>query len=151
MWGSGAYQASNEARETQWADGLATIAQAPWGHGIGRAAEALGFTDLEGFLTIDSYYLSVALEVGIFGFIAYYGAFMLSIWAGVRISLEATKNEQTAWLVPTTLALINYVVIKSVLSQQENHPIAFALLGLAMALTQQAREKATDEPTLARP
>ena len=149
VWGSGAYQASNEARETQWADGLAIIAQRPWGHGIGRAAETLGYTDLEGFLTIDSYYLSVALEVGVLGFIAYYGAFMLSIWGGVRHSFEATKHEQTAWLVPTILALISYVVIKSVLSQQENHPIAFALLGLAMALTHQAKKAAANnsDPT----
>jgi hypothetical protein len=149
VWGSGAYQASNEARETQLADGLAIIAQSPWGHGIGRAAETLGYTDLEGFLTIDSYYLSVALEVGVIGFIAYYGAFVLSIWGGVRVSFEATKNEQTAWLVPTTLALINYVVIKSVLSQQENHPIAFALLGLAMALTHQAKKAASGAPNSA--
>lgn len=150
IWGSGAYQASNEARETQWADGLAIITQRPWGHGIGRAAETLGYTDLEGFLTIDSYYLSVALEVGVLGFIAYYGAFMLSIWRAVQVSFEATRDEQTSWLVPTTLALISYVVIKSVLSQQENHPIAFALLGLAMALTHLAKTAASDKPDLPR-
>lgn len=139
VWGSGAYQASNDARETQLADGLAIIARQPWGHGIGRAADTLGFTDLEGFVTIDSYYLSVALEVGVLGFIAYFGAFLLAIWQGTRVSLEASENEQTAWLAPAVLSLINYFVIKSVLSQQESHPLAFAILGLVLALVHQVK------------
>ena len=145
VWGSGAYQASNDARETQLADGLAIIARQPWGNGIGRAAETLGYTDLEGFLTIDSYYLSIALEVGVLGFIAYYGAFLLAIWQGTRVSLEASENEQTAWLAPAVLALINYFVIKSVLSQQENHPLVFALLGLVLALIYQVKTGAASK------
>ena len=145
IWGSGAYQASNDARKTQVADGLEIIARQPWGHGIGRAAETLGYADLEGVLTIDSYYLSVALEVGVLGFIAYYGAFMLTIWQGVKVSLDASETEQTAWLTPTLLALVNYVVIKSILSQQENHPLAFAILGLALVLIHQTKISAASK------
>jgi O-antigen ligase len=134
VWGSGAYQASNEAREQQFSQGFELIARHPWGHGIGRAAETLGFTNLDGVITIDSYFLSVALEMGVIGFICYYGAFLAVLWSGSRELIKAGDREDTSWLAPTLLALGNFVVIKSILSQQENHPLAFLYLGMALAL-----------------
>lgn len=134
VWGSGAYQASNEAREQQFSQGFELIARHPWGHGIGRAAETLGFTNLDGVITIDSYFLSVALEMGVIGFICYYGAFLAVLWSGSRELIKAGDREETSWLAPTLLALGNFVVIKSILSQQENHPLAFLYLGMALAL-----------------
>lgn len=142
VWGGGAYQASNDAREQQLSRGLEMILQQPWGYGTGRAAEALGFvTDGEGFLTIDSYYLSIALDVGILGFIAYYGAFLIALWKGAQLSVRASDDEATGWLVPTLLSLANYIVIKSILSQQESHPFAFAMLGLTVAMIHQIKRK----------
>jgi hypothetical protein len=134
VWGSGAYQASNDAREVQFSQGTDLIFRHPWGHGIGRAAETLGFTNLDGVLTIDSYFLSIGLEMGVVGFVAYYGAFVVAIWVGGKELVKAGDREETAWLAPTVLALGNFVVIKSILSQQENHPLAFLYLGMALAL-----------------
>jgi hypothetical protein len=139
IWGSGAYQASNISRQVQIEDGLGIVARQPWGHGLGRAAETLGHTDLDGFLTIDSYYLSVALEVGLVGFVAYYTSILWATWQGVKVSIHAVQEEDTGWLLPASLALVNFIVIKAVLSQQENHPLAFAILGLVVALTHRTK------------
>ncbi len=141
VWGSGAYQASTEAREQQFSQGMDLILKQPWGHGIGRAAETLGFTNPDGVLTIDTYYLSIALEMGVLGFIAYYGAFVIAIWHGTKAIPESEQDPDAAWILPTVLALVNFVVIKSILSQQESHPLAFTLLGLAVALVALGRSQ----------
>lgn len=134
IWGGGAYQASNEAREDQISQGIDIVMRHPWGHGIGRAAETLGYANSAGVITIDTYYLSIALEAGILGFVAYYGAFIAVLVTGTKHVISAGEHEDTSWLLPALLSLGNFVVIKSVLSQQENHPIAFAVLGMAVAL-----------------
>jgi hypothetical protein len=148
IWGGGAYQASNEAREDQIAQGMDIVMRHPWGHGIGRAAETLGYTNLDGFITIDTYYLSIALEGGVIGFVSYYGAFIAAMVIGSGQLMKAGDREETSWLLPVLLSLGNYVVIKSILSQQENHPLAFCLLGMAVALiyrVKQLQEKAKPE------
>jgi O-antigen ligase len=144
IWGGGAYQASNDARENQIAQGIDIVMLHPWGHGIGRAAETLGYTNAAGVTTIDTYYLSIALEAGILGFIAYYGAFIAILVTGIKHVVTAGDQEETSWLLPALLSLGNFIVIKSVLSQQENHPFAFAILGMAVALIH--RIKTSVEP-----
>lgn len=70
--------------------------------------------------------------MGLIGFIAYYGMFIIAIVASlIRVSREQGKAE--AWIVPAVIALSNFVVIKSVFSQQEGHALAFALLGMLVA------------------
>lgn len=138
VWGTGAHQASNDARQKQVEDGLALILQHPWGHGIGRAAETLGYTNGAGVVTIDTYFISVGLETGIIGFFAYFSAFVAAIWLGSRVALRHGKEAQVVWIAPAVISLINFVVIKSILSQQENHPLAFAMLGMVVALVYRA-------------
>ena len=133
VWGTGAQAASNEARQVQIEMGLSDLAARPWGYGIGRAADALGFASPSGILTIDNYYLSVALELGVIGFFIYYGMFFLAIAQGARVGIHET-DEARLWIVPASLALANFFIIKSVLSQQEGHPLAFIILAMVMAI-----------------
>lgn len=147
VWGTGAQAASTEGRTDQINMGIPMIMERPWGYGLGRAAETLGYRDGD-LLTIDSYYLSIALELGIIGFILYYSTFLFAIWKGGRVALSQ-YDENTALLVPVVIALINFVVIKSILSQQENHPFVFLLLGAAVALIYLIKRgpQATPAPT----
>lgn len=135
IWGHGAYSASTEGRIEQIEQGIPMILNRPWGYGIGRAAETLGFTNELGTLTIDSFYLSIALEVGIVGFILYYGAFLVAIWQGTKALLPEGGSKETELLAPAVIMLVEFVIIKAVFSQQENHPLFFAGLGMAVALT----------------
>lgn len=133
VWGDGAQAASDEARQVQMDMGLVDIMQRPWGYGIGRGGETLGFTNPAGILTIDNYYLSILLEIGVIGFIVYYGMFLVAIvrggWRGIN-----DPSDAAVWAIPAVIALANFVVIKSVLSQQEGHPLVFALLGMVVSL-----------------
>ena len=133
VWGSGGEASSDDARFTQLDMGMKDILNQPWGYGFGRAAETLGFMGNNEFLTIDNYYLNVALDLGIIGFIAYFGMFVVAIVLGSQRVLDV-QDERRQWLVPATIALTNFITIKSVLSQQEGHSLAFAILAMAVAL-----------------
>ena len=158
IWGTGAQRFSTESREAQVAAGIPKVFSEPWGHGIGQGAEVLGFRNGAGVLTIDTYYLAVALEFGVVGFVIYYGIFFGGILHGGRAAFRA-RSRDTLVLIPLTIALINFFIIKSIFSQLENHPLVFALLGATVALIARVRvdsvvNKAPDvaadpiEPTL---
>lgn len=133
VWGSGAQQASTDGRKQQFIAGIPKVLEQPWGYGIGRSAETLGFTNAAGSLTIDTYYLAVALEYGVIGFVIYYAMFINALWNGARRIPRAYATEHML-IAPLTIALFNFVVIKSIFSQQENHPLAFIMLGALIAL-----------------
>jgi hypothetical protein len=131
----GTHVASTAARVEQYTLGFQKFLEWPFGYGIGMGADTLGFRTPNGLLTIDSYYLSILLEYGIAGFVVYYGIFFIAIYEGGRRSLFSLKeNEDTAFLLPLSISLFDFVVIKSVFSQQDNHAIAFMMLGAIVGL-----------------
>jgi hypothetical protein len=135
VWGNGPQQFSDQSRIEQWHMGIPKILTHPWGYGIGNGTQALGFTDLGGFATIDSYYLLIALEYGVLGFVTYFGVFLLAIYlAGKRIALENILDGENALLVSIGVSLLNFIVVKSVFAQADNHAIVFMILGMLVAL-----------------
>lgn len=137
VWGGGAAQYSTQARQEQWRMGVPMVVKNPLGHGIGRGALTLGFVTEKGTLTIDSYYLSVLLETGLLGFIGFYGTFVAAIfYAGRRLWFmsQAPPTDDYLYVGPACIALVNFLVGKSVLSQQENHPLVFVILALLFVL-----------------
>lgn len=144
VWGNGSQGFSDNARAEQWALGIPKIISHPQGYGIGMGAHALGYAPF-GFTTIDSYYLSVALEYGVLGFIIFYLMIGFSIYYCVTALLKASyKDRDIAFLAPAAIALTNFLLIKSVFSQQDNHPILFMILGLTVALVHRARVELAD-------
>lgn len=141
VWGNGAHQASNEGRIRQYQEGIEKILSNPFGYGIGQGAEVLGTRNGAGVLTIDTYYVLIALEYGIVGFVLYYGILIATlVYAGRQIVAGAPdKDRDLGMLVPVTIALTSFLVIKSIFSNQDNHPIAFMMLGMAAALTYRAQ------------
>jgi hypothetical protein len=146
----GSHAASTAARALQFATGWQKFLQWPFGYGIGMGGATLGMGQDLGYITIDSYYLSVLLEYGIAGFIVYYGLFLIAIFEPARRSLFAMKeNEDRSFLLPIGISLAAFVVIKSVFSQQDNHPVVFMMLGALMAIVASNRPP-TDHTATAR-
>jgi hypothetical protein len=136
VFGGGAAQFSTLARQEQWAKGIPLILESPWGHGVGSGAGTLQYYATgSDFPTIDSYYLSILLEFGIPIFIVFYGMFVWAIGRSVLAALK-TRDADVAYLAAVGVALANFVIGKSVYSQQENHTLAYLLLGVAVALLQ---------------
>jgi hypothetical protein len=140
VWGGGATQPSTQARIDQWDGGIPRILRRPWGYGTGRGADVLGFTNPSGTLTIDTYYLSMLLEYGVLGFLIYFGMFLRAIWVGGRAGISERATGELLLLIPLTIALVNFVVVKSVLSSEANHPMIFIMLAAVLALTLRVRQ-----------
>jgi len=143
VWGGAETGPSTDARRIQYEMGWPKILSHPWGYGIGRGAITLGFVEPNGMLTIDTYYLTVALEYGVLGFILYFGAFLFAVGGATRSVLAPfdRRNREAGFLLPAGICLINFVVIKSVFAQQDNHPLVFMVLGMALALTYRIRKE----------
>src|SRR6185312_9551775 len=91
IWGGGAQQSSTDARVAQFNLGMPKILHNPFGYGIGMGAETLGYAPF-GQLTIDTYYISVALEYGVLGFIIYYSMVAFSIYHSGRRVFETRPD-----------------------------------------------------------
>lgn len=140
VWGGGAEQASNESRSTQWEMGIPKILDHPLGHGIGGAARNLGYIQQGGILTIDSYYLTLLMDLGFLGLIVYFSMFLRGAYISVRSAALFKAEGELTLLLPMSVALMNFVVVKSVFSQDDNHPIVFMILGGVIALTYRATQ-----------
>jgi len=148
----GSHAASTQARIEQYTIGWHKFLQWPFGYGIGMAATTLGFGEDRGGLTIDTYYLSVLLEYGIAGFIVYYGMFAIAIFEAGRRSLFGTlETEDRTFMLPIAVSLVVFIIIKSVFSQQDNHPVVFMMLGGLMALAASHRRAPNRARVAAKP
>lgn len=142
IWGGANTSYSTQGRFDQYAEGIPKVLSHPWGYGIGTGAGILNYRNLGDVLTIDTYYLLVALDYGILGFILYYGALLLSATHAVKVShFEKVEERELTMLIPVAISLIVFIVVKSVFSQTENHFIPFILMGMACALIYRIRNK----------
>lgn len=131
--GGGEHQASSDARKAQWEMGWPKVFTHPFGHGVSRSGEVLGYVNLAGELTIDTFYLGCLLDYGFLGLATFVGMFAAPLWYGSRLYFNTTdKDEELA--LPLAVGLFNFVVIKAVLSSEGNIPLAFCLLGFLVGL-----------------
>lgn len=140
-FGGAQHSPSSEARSAQWAMGIPKVLANPVGHGPGSGGATLGYYNRGGVGTIDTYYVSLLLEYGVVG----YAAFMLLfggqlVW-GLKMYLDAPPGEESL-VGPATIALLNFLVIKSVLSSEFNMPLAFVCLGMIFAIAARQRARA---------
>src|SRR3546814_5710741 len=88
------------------------ILKNPWGFGADQGAAALGYLTPAGEITLDSYYLTIGLDYGVAGFIAFYGMLLAAIYLCVRVYLTSSESEARI-AAPVAIALGAYFVIKS--------------------------------------
>lgn len=141
VWGDGSQDGSNDGRRVQYEKGISALLERPWGYGLGRSAEIAGTVTASGVVTIDTYYIVIALEYGVIGFFIYYAMFILPIFLSGRFTLSGNvwRDRELSLLMPLAVSLANFVVIKSVFSNADNHPMAFMMLGMVMALIARVR------------
>lgn len=141
--GGGQHANSNIAREAQWDKTFELLAKNPIGYGPFTAAERVNYTNRAGTLTIDGYMMNVLVDTGILGWILFIFFFLACAALGVRTFVNSANDEEDLGG-PLAVALVSFLFVKMVLSQTENHYIAYMLAGCAVALhwRQQQRLKA---------
>lgn len=139
--GSGQHTYSNEARVDQMNAAFERIWGSPvFGFGAGEGAQKLGFANAAGEVTIDSYYLATLMDYGFVGFVTYYGMLIYAIYVCAKLSMSARVDEIRWMSAAVGIFLAEFLVIKSVLAQEANHPLAFIALGLVATLAYSAKQ-----------
>lgn len=124
---------STMARVLMFERGADLIAASPLlGYGPGKAAAAIGY--LPGFkvLTIDSYYLSAALETGIPGLMLLVTPFLYLMGKGMREALRS-DGQRSAQVLAISSGLFSFMIFRSTLSLLENFWLAFVYFALLVA------------------
>jgi O-antigen ligase len=135
--GGGQHQASNEARNVQWAKGEGIIASQPFGHGAGQSGITLGFYNPgHDNYTVDSYYLTLLLDYGVIGFLAFMMFFATSAAHAIRYYFR-TDDEGQLILLPIAVTITSFLFIKSVASTELSMPIVIMLAGFSLGIAAQ--------------
>ncbi len=132
IFGTGAAQSSTDARYMQRDKALPIIFKNPLGYGAAQGAEALDYRNAGGVQTVDSYFLTLALDYGILGFISYFGFCISGAIRGLKTYFRSDDDELML-SGPLAIAVLNSVVIKLVLSQEQMQPLLFLFMGALMA------------------
>ena len=129
--GGGMEAYSDQGRAQQWEAGLSFIAANPiTGHGFALGGFAL---EQKGFISIDSYVLSLLIETGVPGLVFFAGILLLPIWHGLRNYLS-DRSQAGAAAGALACSFIAFTVNRIVLSQRENHMLIFSLLAVVIVL-----------------
>lgn len=140
--GGGSTGLSDDAREQQFDLFWPKLLENPIGYGAGQSGIRLGFRTPEGLYTVDSYFISVGIDYGVVGLIAFFGSIGFAIYALTRIAFDRTFETEDDPLPLATMLLVA-VVIRSVLSQTDNLPLIFIALGMAAAFLVRERARAS--------
>ncbi len=146
--GGGQQGASTEARKVQLAMAIPKVLTHPLGFGLSRGGQGLGYVNAGGVLTVDSYFLATALDLGIVGFGLFIGLFAVAIWNGFFAFVGGVKEREQTLLIPLTLSLIVYLVIKTIYSGVDSMPIAYMMFGAIAALIYRLRVEQGRMPPL---
>ena len=147
--GGGEHQASNDGRAEQWDRALRLVEKNPFGYGTNRAGTLIDFrAPGRETVTVDGYYMNLLVDYGVIGCLLFILFFLGCAWAAAKTYIRAETPEEDTGAAFAS-ALIAFLVVKMVLSQGENHYLAFALAGgaLAIAARQDARLKALARKT----
>lgn len=139
IFGNGATTSSNDARYAQRDKMFPIVAKWPFGFGAGQGADALNYRNGGGVLTVDSYFITLLMDYGILGFISYFGFCLSGAWTGIKTYFQS-DNEELILAGVLGISILNSVVIKLVLSQEQMQPLVFIFMGAIMALTYRHRE-----------
>jgi hypothetical protein len=145
VFGSGAQTASDQARKNQMVMGVPKILMNPIGHGAGNSGMTMGYGEGQ-FVTVDNYYLTLGLDYGVIGLATFLAMFMIAAGYGATYGVRAARgnDRELSLMMPLAIALSAFLVIKSVFSQQDNHPLVFMMMGMIVGLLYRATIKARE-------
>jgi hypothetical protein len=128
---------SDDSRREQFSELWPKLLSNPFGHGPGQAAEVLGYKTPMGYLTVDSYVITMLLDFGILGFLLFFGIIIYLVWDMVKLSIIRATNYSLS--VPLAALFAAELFVKLVLSQPDLIPLLSIFIAMAAALNHQRR------------
>ena len=129
---------STDARFDQWRLAVPKILANPvTGHGAGLGGDIVGYAPF-GSLTVDSYVISLLVEIGVPGFLAFFAMICYATYFLIKIYLYE-DDDLFSLSGPLAAAFVSFGLYRLVLSQRENHVLFFVLIGMAIVQIAAAR------------
>lgn len=140
---TGGYEGAGSTgiRWLQWEMALPSVIANPitgYGHGAGNAV--VGYVTPGGMPTVDSYIITLVVEMGVPGLLLFFTMVGSAIVMMVRIYLTDRHPGSTLAL-GIAGGLLSFASYRVVLSQNENHFLLFLLLGFAVLLVSANRRR----------
>ena len=135
--GGGAAQGSNDGRSIQWGLGIPKILERPFlGYGPSSSGVVVGFypAGTEAGPTVDSYALTLLVDHGIPGFLAFAGILFAGIITSIRTYI-ATRKPPSEPILGLGAAIVAFTAYRPFLSQKENHFYMFIIVALIIILS----------------
>lgn len=143
--GGDQHAASNRTRDRQWDNTWEQLARNPVGVGLGNSPSFVG-TAGSASAIVDSQYINTLVDVGILGFIGFFGFMLRSIWLGLSIYLRS-RDELDELAAPLTLGLMGLVITDYVISYTDNNYLAM-MFCVVILLLHRRQQKAIDDEAL---
>jgi hypothetical protein len=149
IFGGGAQEASNDARQEQFRMALPALIRNPIGYGAGQGAAQMGY-GVGDFVAVDSYWINLSLDYGALGMVLYVGLFAVVIYAAVKTLLQHPEvaRGEVSLLIPLVSFLVAFLLVRCVFSEWNIHPMVFALLGMSVCLISRAKSRLAQSETV---
>lgn len=136
---------SDQTRRNQKVFARGIILRSPLiGHGPRQGILFMPGSIFGGRESLDNYFLWIALDYGLLGFAAYFGMILLAMHRAFMLCIKGVGRDNNIALLILTM-LTSFLVIKGVLSEDDNHSLLFIVLGLLMALLWRQKQKSNEE------
>ncbi|MFC3441146.1 O-antigen ligase family protein [Sphingobium rhizovicinum] len=143
--GGGTQAASDQGRREQMLLAIPKIMQRPLnGYGVGQAPQALGWTNPQGDISLDSYVITLLMDYGVIGFACYVGMIATAAVQGFRLGMSS-NSEEGGYALAAGVTLCAWMVCQIALSQEDNASLIFMVLAIVVALAYR-RKQAEDTP-----
>lgn len=148
--GGSQHAASNATRDVQWSTTWEHLKKNQFGVGLGNSLKYVGNVKPGGTRVIDSLWINQLVDVGILGFLFYFGFYLRIAWVGMWTFLRAeSEDEELAGIMG--LGVFNYVVACYVVSNTDNSYVAMVLSVGVLALARMQQRRRTGEEVVALP
>lgn len=137
--GGGSTGASDQSRMEQFAQLWPKLGANPFGYGGGSSGTVLQYYDPGGLLTVDSYVITLLLDYGVIGFLLFASLLVYMAVKMIQVAWSAVDRHDVDLALPLACVFLVMIEVRLVLSQFDNHPLLFALLGLGAAVLARAR------------
>ncbi|SHN38045.1 O-Antigen ligase [Duganella sacchari] len=129
---------SSTARVMQYKMGLPKLEKQPvLGYGAGMGNYQVGFKASKGRVSVDSYYLTMALDSGVPGLLLFLGVFIGFIAMGLRLSFVETDPGPRLMARVLAVSLIGVLATRAVLSIEFNLFYVAVVCALLLVLKEQ--------------
>jgi O-antigen ligase len=129
IFGGQQHEGSDDSREQQFTNAFNVVAENPFGHGTGSAAELAGVPSQMGPI-LDARFLNIIVDYGVLGALFFYFSLVSVIVLTVKIFLRSTKSDND--LLASACSVLVFIFTSFTVSSGVLLPLFYVTLGACL-------------------